>query len=111
MIAVHNFRQSEFRERVTEIILEMLADLPETQRSIFVWNHYRGCQPKQIADILRCGPAEIEATLDAINSILCRRTRILLAEDPQLDPEMELPAASSRKTKLTLQHSVLEPIA
>ncbi len=38
MFADRNFRQSEFRERVTGAILEMLADLAETQRNIFVWN-------------------------------------------------------------------------
>ena len=36
MIAVHNFRQAEFRERVTGAILEMLVDLPETQRNTFI---------------------------------------------------------------------------
>jgi Sigma-70, region 4 len=107
MIAIHNFRQAEFRERVTRAILEMLADLPEAQRITFLWNHYRGYQPKQIADILGCRPSEIEATLDAINSILHQRTRSLLIE---LDAEMDLPAASSRKTKVTLQQSVLDPI-
>jgi hypothetical protein len=76
MIAERNFRQSEFRERVTEAILEVLADLPETQRNIFVWNHYRGF-------------------LDAINSILYRRTRSLLKEDAVLDSEIDLPVASS----------------
>jgi Sigma-70, region 4 len=104
MIAVHNFRQAEFRERVTGAIVEMLADLPETQRKTFIWNHYRGYQPKQIAEILRCSPPEIEATLDAINSILYQRTHSLLVEDPQLEAGMDPPAASS-------QQSVLEPIA
>jgi DNA-directed RNA polymerase specialized sigma24 family protein len=111
MIAVHNFRQAKFRERVTGAILEMLVDLPETQRNTFIWNHYRGYQPKQIADILRCSPSEIEATLDAINSILYQRTHSLLVEDPQLDTEMDLPAASSRKAKVALQPSVLGPSA
>jgi Sigma-70, region 4 len=89
--AERNFRQSEFRERVTEAIFEMLADLPETQRNMFVWNHYRGYQPGQIAEILRCSPSEVEATLDGINSILYRRTRSLLKEDPQLDAGTDLP--------------------
>lgn len=83
MTDVHNFRQPEFRERVTEAILEMLGDFPETQRNIFIWNHYRGCQPKQIAEILKCSPSEVEATLDAISSILRQRTRSLLEEDLQ----------------------------
>ena len=94
MIAVHNFRQSEFRERVTEAILEMLTHLPETQRNIFAWNHYRGYPPKQIAEILRCNPCEVEVTLDAINTILYQRTRTLLEEDSQRDSEMNLSAAN-----------------
>jgi hypothetical protein len=97
MIADRNFRQSEFRERVTEAILEMLAALPESQRNIFIWNHYRNYQPKQIAEILRCSPSEVEATLDAINSILYQRTRSLLEEDPQLDREANLPAGVSQQ--------------
>ena len=96
MFADRNFRQSEFRERVTGAILEMLADLPETLRNTFIWNHYRGYQSKQIADILRCSPSEVEATLDALNSILYQRTHSLLVEDPQLDAEMELPATFLR---------------
>jgi hypothetical protein len=103
VIAERNFRQSEFRERVTEAILEMLADLPETQRNIFVWNHYRGYQPRQIAEILRCSPSEVEATLDGINAILYRRTRSLLKEDPQLDAGTDLPR------DVTPQEATLSP--
>jgi hypothetical protein len=91
VIAERSFRQSEFRERVTEAILEMLSDLPETQRNIFVWNHYRGYQPRQIAEILGCSPSEVEATLDGVNSILYRRTLSLLKEDPQLEAGTDLP--------------------
>jgi hypothetical protein len=96
MFADRNFTQPEFRERVTGAILEMLADLPETLRNTFIWNHYRGYQPKQIADILRCSPSEVEATLDALNSILYQRTHSLLVEHPQFDAEMELPATFLR---------------
>jgi len=111
MIAVHNFRQAEFRERVTGTILEMLVELPETHRNTFIWKHYCGYQPKQIAEILRCNPSEIEATLDAISSILYQRTHSLPVEDPQLDRETDPPAASSRKAKVTLPQSVLESVA
>jgi DNA-directed RNA polymerase specialized sigma24 family protein len=96
MFAHRNFRQSEFREKVTGAILEMLADLPETLRNTFIWSHYRGYRSKQIADILRCSPSEVEATLAALNSILHQRTHNLLVEDPQLDAEMELPATFLR---------------
>ena len=61
----------------------MLADLTETQRTAFIWNHYRSYEPNQIAEILGCSPTEIEATLDAINAILYRKTRTLLVNDPQ----------------------------
>jgi hypothetical protein len=96
MFAYRNFRQFEFREKVTGAILEMLAELPETLRNTFIWNHYRGYRPKQIADILRCSPSEVEATLDALNSILYQRTHSLLVEDPHFDAEMELPATFLR---------------
>jgi sigma-70-like protein len=95
MIAVHSFRHSEFREKITWAILEMLTRLPKTQRNIFVWNHYRGYQPKQVAEILGCGAPEVEATLDAINAILYQRARtLLLEEDSQRNLEMDLPAAN-----------------
>ena len=86
---IHNFRHREFRERVTESILEMLTHLPESQRNIFVWSHYRGYPAKQIAEILRCNPSEVEAALDAINSILYQKTQSLLEEDlpRDLSPE------------------------
>ena len=87
MIVGHAFRQAEFRERVTRVILEILADLPETQRNIFIWNHYRGYQPEQIAEILGCRPSEIETALDTINSILCQRIDGLGVEDTKLDAE------------------------
>jgi DNA-directed RNA polymerase specialized sigma24 family protein len=80
MIAVRHLTQSEFRERATAAILRMLADLPDIQRNIFVWNHYCGYQPKQIAEILKCSPQEVEATLNLINSTLYQRTRSLLAD-------------------------------
>jgi Sigma-70, region 4 len=49
MIESNNFRHVGFRNKVTEMILEMLALLPETQRNIFVWRHYRGHPVKEIA--------------------------------------------------------------
>jgi sigma-70-like protein len=110
MITVHNFRHSEFRKRVTEAILEMLTHLPETQRNIFVWNHYCGYQPKEIAEILKSSPSEVEATLDAINAILYQRAGSLLKEVVRLKAEMDLPAAFSRKTKVTRQHSIIESV-
>jgi hypothetical protein len=95
MNAVHNFRQAEFREKVTQAILEVLAQLPEAQRDIFIRNHYYGCSLKEIAGILGCGPSEVETTLGLINSILYQRTRALLTGDPQLDTETSLSASGT----------------
>jgi hypothetical protein len=80
MIAFHNFKSQEFREQATQIILETLAHLPETQKNIFVWNHYRGWSVEQIAETLHRTSPEIEAALDAISSTLYQRTRGLLAQ-------------------------------
>jgi DNA-directed RNA polymerase specialized sigma24 family protein len=90
MVADHRFRDPEFRQKVTDGILEMLAGLAEAHMKIFIWNHYRGYQTERIAEILRCSPAEVETTLGAINSILYHKIRGLLAEDPQLDAERNL---------------------
>jgi hypothetical protein len=82
MMSVRNIDNCEYREVVTKAILEMLTDLPEIQRKIFVWNHYCGYRPKQIAELLGCSPSEIEGTLVVTNSRLYQRARILLEEDP-----------------------------
>ena len=89
MLAVHNSKHTEFRQKVTEVILEVLARLPEDPRNIFIWNRYCGYQPPQIAEILRYTPLEVETTLAMINSILYERTRALLT-DPQLVTETSL---------------------
>ena len=78
MMVEYNFRQSKFREMVTGAILEMLMHSPEIERKIFVLNHYRGYPPKKIAEVLRFSPFEIHASLDGINALLYKRTRILL---------------------------------
>jgi hypothetical protein len=110
MIALHHFKHAEFRERVVRAILEMLTHLPETQRNIFVWNHYRGYPPEQISAIVKSSPSEVEAMLDEINSILCQRTHSLLDEDVPLEAEMDLPAAFLRKTKVTRQQCIIESV-
>jgi hypothetical protein len=99
MIAIQNFRHPEFRERLTQVILEMLAQLPETHRNIFVWNHYRGYHPEHIAQMVGWSSAEVEGTLGEINLMLCRTTRALLAEDPQADEkEVDLRVSRHRRT-------------
>jgi DNA-directed RNA polymerase specialized sigma24 family protein len=64
---------------MTEVILELLAHMPETQRNIFVWNHYRGYGSRQIAESLGCSLSEVETTLGMINSILYQRAHALVA--------------------------------
>lgn len=83
MRSVPNFRQPEFRERVTQAIFGLLAQMPEPERNIFLWTHYRGYSPKQIAELARCSISEVEAALHKLNSTLCRRTRSLIDQDPQ----------------------------
>ena len=80
MIAFHSLKHAEFREEATLVILETLAHLPETQRNIFVWNHYRGCSVNQIAEMLDWKSSEIEAMLDGISSTLYQRTRGLRSQ-------------------------------
>jgi Sigma-70, region 4 len=89
MNPVRKFRHFEFRERVTDAILGMLAHLPETHRNIFIWSHYRGYQSGQIAEILGWSSLRVEATLGGINSILYQKARALLAES-QFDTETSL---------------------
>lgn len=83
MRSVPNFRQPEFRERVTQAILGLLTQMPEPERNIFVWTHYRGYSPKQTAELAKCSVSEVEAALHKINSTLYRRTRSLIEQDPQ----------------------------
>ena len=70
MMSVRNIENFEYREVVTKAILEILTELAEIQRKIFVWNHYCGYRPKQIAELLGFSPSEIEGTLDVTNSIV-----------------------------------------
>jgi Sigma-70, region 4 len=87
MNPVREFRHFEFREKVIGAVLEILATLPETQRNIFIWSHYRGYQTGEIAEILGWSASCVETTLSGINSTLYKRARALFAEDPQLDTE------------------------
>jgi hypothetical protein len=101
MLAVNRFKHTEFRHKVTEVIFEVLGRLPETQRKIFVWNHYCGYPPPQIAEILSCASTEVETALEVINSTLYQRTLALLAEDPRPNVEErlsdDLPSQETRR--------------
>jgi Sigma-70, region 4 len=90
MITVRNFRYAELREKVAETILEALAQLPEPQRSIFVWNHYYGYRVEQIAEILKWTVSDVETTLGSTNSMLYQKARALLAGDDRVDTKAKL---------------------
>src|SRR5262249_8701663 len=108
MIA-NNFKHPQFRKKVTHTILEMLACLPETQRNIFIWNHYRRRSVEQIAEMLAWISAEAEATLDRINSLLAQRTRSLIKEDPRLDAGIDL--MGNATTRRTFAYAECDPAA
>ena len=90
MITVRNFRYAELREKVAETILEGLAQLPEPQRSIFVWNHYYGYRVEQIAEILKWTVSDVETTLGLTNLMLYKKARGLLVGDDRPDTEAKL---------------------
>src|SRR5262249_47359572 len=90
MSSVRKFRQLEFRERVTDAILETLEQLPEADRNIFIWSHYFGYQTGKIAEILGWSSTSVEGRLSDINSILYQKARASLAEDPQVNKEAGL---------------------
>ncbi len=101
MNPVREFRHGEFREILMEAVLGMLARLPETERNIFIWSHYRGCQSGEIAEILGRSASSVEATLGSLNSILYQKVRALLNDDSELDTETSLRGA------VTLQEAEL----
>ena len=89
MITDHKFRHPEFRKKVTDCILEVLAQLAEADRNIFIWSHYHGYQVELIAEILGRSGGEVETKLGVINSILYQKIGSLLAEDPKVNTESE----------------------
>jgi len=109
MIMARDFRHVEFREMVTQVILKMLARFPERQRDIFIWNHYRGYSLRQIAEVLRCTPADVEATLDTLNLALYQETRALLSGGPKLDVEAKFSCSLMLKGGCCLFGSSTEP--
>jgi DNA-directed RNA polymerase specialized sigma24 family protein len=78
MVLVKRLMQPELREKVTSVILDILAHLPEVQKKIFVWKHYCGWRVEDIADRLQCSKAEVENTLGHIHSALLQRAGTLL---------------------------------
>ena len=78
MTATYGFRQLEFRKQVTDTVLGVLADLPESQRKIFIWKHYCGYETERIAEILKTNLSETERTLSTLNTFLYQKTRSLV---------------------------------
>ncbi len=72
----------EFREKVTSSILDLLSNLPEAHKKVFIWKHYRGWKVEEIAVTLKYSKTEVENILRHINSILFEKTGILLMKCP-----------------------------
>jgi sigma-70-like protein len=115
MVADHKFRHPEFRKKVTDCILEMLAQLAEADRNIFVWSHYHGCQVELIAEVLGRSSTEVETRLGAISRLpgllrlhgICgsRCLQQLLRNSAWLGPEYWLcqPAFAANTLALTVE--------
>jgi len=88
MSPAHSFKQPAFREKMAQVILQVLGNLPELNRNAFVWNHYYGKTPHQIAEILRCTPSEIEVMLKSIDSMLYSKIQALHAEGSHHDTKL-----------------------
>lgn len=78
MIAVRKLVQPEVREKITATILDTLAQLPETEKNVFIWKHYCGWPVEKIAGVLKCSIAEVDRTLRAINVLLSQQAGALL---------------------------------
>jgi hypothetical protein len=83
--SIPQLRLPEYRERVVDAILEMLADLPEMQRDLFISSHYKGHDIGKIAEILGWENREVETALDTVNAIRYGKTRELLANKHQME--------------------------
>jgi sigma-70-like protein len=106
MIAAHCFRQAEFREQLTEVIIQLLAHLPEAQRNIFIWNRYRGYPLERIADMLGRDLSEVETIVTRINSILYQRAGALLDRDLRFDSDDNPSGAAPQENEYS---SYLDP--
>ena len=78
MIAVRKPMQPEVREKMTASILDTLAQLPETEKNVFIWKHYCGWPVEKIAGVLKCSITEVDRTLRTINALLSQQAGRLL---------------------------------
>jgi len=108
MSPVHSFKQPAFREKMAQVILQVLGNLPELNRNAFVWNHYYGKTPHQIAEILRCTPSEIEAMLKSIDSMLYSKIQALHAEGSHHDTKLFVEDTSQTSAQ-ALTQTIIPP--
>ena len=78
MIAVRKLMQPEIREQMTASILDTLSRLPETEKKVFIWKHYRGWPVEKIAGVLKCSITEVDRTLRVTNALLSQQAGTLL---------------------------------
>lgn len=88
MTPAKKLAQPEFREKVTASILNLLANLPETHKDMFIWKHYHGWPDDVIASVLGCSPSDVEAILLEIGHTLLRRTEAILRNQSDTLPEL-----------------------
>ncbi len=79
MAALDKMADFETRERVTRVILDYLARLPEPQRQMFVWRHYHGLEIGRIAENMHCSNSDVEVTLREISEALAFQAEHALA--------------------------------
>jgi DNA-directed RNA polymerase specialized sigma24 family protein len=77
MGAMKKIQKLDFREKMTQSILDTLAHLPEAHKQIFVWKHYYGLAVENIAKNLNCAHSDVEGILRQIDSTLTRRANTL----------------------------------
>ncbi len=78
MMALQKMTQPQFRELITISILDVLDQLPEVHKNIFILKHYRGLDVEDIASNLKCSSTDVETALQQVNSALVQRAGALL---------------------------------
>jgi DNA-directed RNA polymerase specialized sigma24 family protein len=79
MLAYQKMAEPQFRELITTSILDVLSQLPESHKNIFIWKHYRGLCVEDIASNLKCSSSDVEMALQQVNSALLQKAGALLA--------------------------------
>lgn len=74
MGALDKMSDFETRERVTRVILDFLAQLPELQRKMFICSHYQGLEVARIAENMHCSNSDVEGVLRQVSEALAFQT-------------------------------------